>query len=193
MIRITAFLAAFSLLLFASAKRPDFKDFSVDVGFTGSPAAPRLTTSWSQRYRTQIRRGVASQQGFRKGSEYIETAGPNFAGHYRVVNWGCGSGCLMMVIVDLKTGTIYPPPMSAAPTGAERITIPNLGTGWGGFDFRVDSRLFVMKTCPWGSPDPNSPFYRGTREFCGTTYFTIEPQGFRMIQRVHEELIPAPD
>jgi hypothetical protein len=99
----------------------------------------------------------------------------------------------MMVIIDLKKGTIYPPPMSAAQTGADRISIPNLGTGWGDFDFRVDSRLFVMKTCPWGSPDPDSPSYRGTRAFCGTTYFTIEPQGFRMIHQVHAELIPAPE
>jgi hypothetical protein len=97
----------------------------------------------------------------------------------------------MMAIVDLKTGTIYPPPMSAGRTGDAQIAVPNLGMGHGDFDFRADSRLFVMKTCPWGSPDPKSPLYRG-RELCGTSFFVIEPRGFRLLQRVPEELVPSP-
>ena len=169
-----------------------FKDYPEKGTFDGPPAEPRLTTTWAQRYRTRIRLGAASREGFRRGFEYIEEPGPNFAGHYRVVTWGCGSGCLMMVVVDLRTGTVYRPPISAGTTGADRIVIPRLGTGWGDFDFRKDSRLFIMRTCPWGSPDPKSPLYRG-REFCGSTYFVMEPQGFRLLQRVPEQLVPLPE
>ena len=192
MLRASAVSVCLAILLHGAAKRPDFQDYPPDSKLHGPSAEPRLTTAWSQKYRTRIRLGAASREGFHKGFEYVEAAGPNFGGHYRVVNWGCGSGCLMMVIVDLKTGTIYPPPISAGATGNGRIAIPNLGTGWGDFDFREDSRLFIMRTCPWGSPNPKSPLYR-SREFCGTSYFVIEPSGFRLIQRVREELVPSPE
>jgi len=96
----------------------------------------------------------------------------------------------MMDVVDLKIGTIAPPPISVGPTGEDPIIIPNLGTGWGDFDFREDSRLFIIKSCPWGSPDPKSPLYRSS-QFCGTSYFVMGPAGFRMIQRVPEELLPS--
>lgn len=32
--------------------------------------------------------------------------GPNFAGHYTVATWGCGSGCQEHAVVDAKTGNI---------------------------------------------------------------------------------------
>jgi len=181
-----------AVLLESAANRPQFQDYPPDSGFSGLTAEPRLTTAWSQEYRTRIRLGAASREGFWRGYEPSDMPGPNFAGHYRVVNWGCGTGCLMMVVVDLKTGTVYPPPMSAGTSGNNQIGIPNLGMGWGDFDFRVDSRLFIMKTCPWGSLDRNSAPYRG-HGFCGRSYFVIEPRGFHLIQRVAEELLPPPE
>ena len=47
----------------------------------------------AKRFKTVITQGV--------------TQGVNFAGHYRIVEWGCGSPCQSWVIVDLITGTIY--------------------------------------------------------------------------------------
>jgi hypothetical protein len=181
-----------ALLLSGATKPPSFQEYSCAVKLNSPPLEPQLTTAWLRKYATRIRLGAAGKEGFRRNSEYIEAAGPNFAGHYRVVNWGCGSGCLMMVVVDLETGVIYPPPMPAGATGIDRIAIANLGTGWGDFDFRADSRLFIMKTCPWGSPDVKSRLYRGPK-FCGTSYFVIEAQGFRLLRRIPEELLPPPE
>lgn len=193
MLRLPIILVCLVLLPHGVAGSPEFNAYATNDRLEGPPREPQLTTSWTRKYRTRIREGAAGREGFRKGREHVEMAGPNFAGHYRVVNWGCGSGCLMMVIVDLKTGKVHPPPMSVAQRGEDRIVIPNLGTGWGDFDFRESSRLFVMKTCPWGSSDPRSALYRGSREFCGTSYFIIEPEGFRLIQRVQEDLLPSPE
>lgn len=180
------------LLLPAQPQRPRFEDYSVHGVFKGSPAEPQLTTSWARLYRTRIDRGVSGEEGFRRGREYVEIAGPNYAGHYRVINWGCGSGCLMMVVVDLETGQVFPPPLASGQAGEDQIIIPRLGTGWADFDFRLSSRLFVIKSCPWGSPDPKSRLYRG-RQFCGTSYFTIDPNGFHLLRQVKEELIPSPE
>ena len=32
--------------------------------------------------------------------------GPNFAGHYTLVSWGCGTGCMVYIILDAVTGKI---------------------------------------------------------------------------------------
>lgn len=37
------------------------------------------------------------------------TLNPNFAGHYRVAIWGCGSSCAMFAVVNLKTGRVITP------------------------------------------------------------------------------------
>jgi hypothetical protein len=34
------------------------------------------------------------------------TKGPNYAGHYRVAFWGCGTSCAVFAVVDLKTGRV---------------------------------------------------------------------------------------
>jgi len=36
--------------------------------------------------------------------------GVNFAGHFIVANWGCGTGCSQFVIVDAINGIVYAPP-----------------------------------------------------------------------------------
>jgi hypothetical protein len=68
-------------------------DFSVNEIFAGPTVMPRLdrrTTPNEWRFRTRIRKGAAE--------------GPNFAGHYTVMTWGCGTECQMHTILDAKTG-----------------------------------------------------------------------------------------
>lgn len=161
--------------LLCGAEAPRFEDFPSGKHFNGVPASPKLIEPWAKRYRTRIREGVTKDYGANRGYEYVRSKGPNFAGHYFVVNWGCGTGCLMMVIVDAVTGQVYPPPLSAGKLGTQTICVPNLGLGWGDFDYRPNSRLFMMKTCPLGNGL--------TYPFSGTSYFTMEPGGWRFIKR----------
>ena len=53
--------------------------------------------------------------------------GPNFAGHYRVVEWGCGTGCQSFSVVDVRDG---------------RIVAYNIPATYGAH-FSLESRLFV--------------------------------------------------
>lgn len=32
---------------------------------------------------------------------------PNFAGHYILTTWGCGTSCLMGAIIDARTGKVH--------------------------------------------------------------------------------------
>lgn len=72
--------------------RSDFKEFAVERIYTGAPVAPKLSRE-QRAFRTMIREGAKSK---------VE-----FAGHYTVPRWGCGSGCSTFAIVDSITGTVY--------------------------------------------------------------------------------------
>jgi len=72
-----------------------FEDYPALVGLKGKPARPILVTARERKYRTEIREQA------RKG--------PNFAGHFTVAKWGCGSPCLYFVIVNATSGVIYDP------------------------------------------------------------------------------------
>src|SRR5713226_1165513 len=74
---------------------PRFQDMPVAEKFNGRPAPVKLSTAEARRYRTVIRQGARE--------------GPNFAGHYTIVTWGCGAGCVQFAIVDAKTGAVYSP------------------------------------------------------------------------------------
>jgi hypothetical protein len=93
---------------------PRFDDHPAGDTFTGTPAPVDLASAeGARRFRTVLREGAAQ--------------GPNFAGHYTVVQWGCGSPCQSFAIVDARTG---------------RVTFGN-GSLTVGAEYRLDSRLLI--------------------------------------------------
>src|ERR1700743_182434 len=72
-----------------------FSQYSVTSIFKGAPAKPQLTSETARRFRTVISEGA--------------NKGPNFAGHYTVVTWGCGADCASFAIVDALTGKVFDP------------------------------------------------------------------------------------
>jgi hypothetical protein len=94
---------------------PRFEDFSVTARFSGKSARVNLSSHPNARmFRTMLR----------------ETAkqGANFAGHYAVRRWGCGTECIRIGIVNLKTGQAYVSPFYASI----------------GVVTRIDSRLLIV-------------------------------------------------
>jgi hypothetical protein len=74
-----------------------------------------------------------------------EKAGPNFAGHYTIVAWGCGTTCIQFAIIDARTGKVYFPPHIDAVTYNHVAFAPNEPEPpFGGLRYRVDSRLLVV-------------------------------------------------
>lgn len=94
-----------------------FQEFAVDEKFKGEPATPLLDNPTARRYRTTIREAA------KRGS--------NFAGHYTIAMWGCGTECIEIAIVNEKTGKVYAPPHLSG-----GVTEPY---------FRIDSRLLVTE------------------------------------------------
>ena len=139
----------------AASVAPRFEDFPATAG---PPArnAPLVLTPRDRQYRTRLRAAAAGR--------------PNFAGHYVLTTWGCGTECLYGAAVNLRTGRVTFLPFatccfSEAPEGVEEMVA-----------FRQDSSLLVLL----GMSDD-----RGADT--GTHYYRI--QGDRL---VHLRSVPFP-
>ncbi|MBN3816073.1 hypothetical protein G3N57_05360 [Paraburkholderia sp. Se-20369] len=126
------------------------------------PDAPRLGSKEARLYRTVIR------------SEFTQPA--NFAGHYRVAVWGCGTDCRNFAIVDKYTGATYTMPGVQAISGV-------MGNDDERLDFRAGSTLLIVSgcfndDCFAGNAKAARFFYEwtGTRlRLAGTCPLAIEP------------------
>lgn len=152
-------------------RTPRFEDYPVSESFQGTPATPNLLTPEERRFRTVIREGVA--KGYRVVDQPggKERPGPNFAGHYFIVTWGCGSPCLMAAIVDAKSGRVLPPPFHHGP-GHSYFQVPWAFPMEPPLNYRVNSRLLIAKVCE-----------KNQSEECGTYYLLIGDNGFRLLSR----------
>jgi len=95
--------------------------------------------------------------------------GANFAGHYAIVQWGCGSPCLMAAIVDLVNGRVLPPPFHHGP-GHNYFPVPWAFPRSPALSYRLYSRLLIASICE-------------TEKMCGVYYFVVEEGGFKLIRR----------
>lgn len=112
--------------------RPSFRDYRVKKIYHGDPATPVITKEF-RGFRTRIREGAKSD---------VE-----FAGHYTIPRWGCGTDCNGFVIVDSISGTVY-----------DGFGVAGLPFRWveerGGdeamprMEFYPNSRLLKINACP---------------------------------------------
>jgi len=95
-----------------------FGKYPAEIRFHGTPARPLHNTPNSRSFRTVIRED--------------ESAGPNFADHYTVAVWGCGSDCVAFSIVDAISGKVFDFPWGSVSWNDEKD---------GGVGYRRDSRV----------------------------------------------------
>lgn len=93
---------------------PRFEDYPALAIFTGAPAAVNLASHPDAKmFRTRLTETPVSDT--------------RFAGHYRIVEFGCGTACQSVWAVDLIDGSVF-----------------SLFTASSGVAYRPDSRLIVM-------------------------------------------------
>lgn len=153
----TAILAISLFTVASGADAPKFSDFSVHGVFNGKPAEPSF-----RRGEDQYPNGVGH---FRGGVVFDAKRGPNFAGHYTLALWTCGSGCSSAIVVDSVTGRLY----RRMPFGS--LVLPRLDMGLEPYSFRLDSRLLIVQGYfDIDVPDKNSECSRRYYEWTGTTF-----------------------
>lgn len=106
----------------AQEKVPKFKDYPVKTTYRGKNAALLLTRD-SRTFKTRLKQAL-------KGK-------PNFAGHYIVTSWGCGTGCEVGAIIDAKTGKTYFFPF---PIGQDN----EVDEDFRPIEFRLGSKLIIF-------------------------------------------------
>jgi hypothetical protein len=117
---------------------PRFEAYPASV-YEGPNALPNLSSdSETRMYRTRIK-------------EWSKVK-PNFAGHYILATWGCGTECVQMTIIDAKTGKVFHP--SGVTSNAANNVHDALIDGkpnWpneGSIKFQANSELLVLIGMP---------------------------------------------
>src|SRR5205807_983842 len=87
---------------------------------------PLILSGGARTYRTRLREAA-------KGK-------PNFAGHFIVTGWGCGTECLEGAIIDAKTGRVFMLPFTLCCWGPPIVVDENFKP----MEFRLNSKLIVL-------------------------------------------------
>ena len=105
---------------------------------------------------------------------------PNFAGHFRITLWGCGTMCLEGGIVDLTTGGLLQIPYSQGPHGGwpkrEQkwvVCYSAFGEHEKEVETRRDSRLLIVRCADVIGKDGSN--------YEHTFYFVLENNEFRKL------------
>ena len=150
----------------ADLRRPDaprFEQFPPRDRFTGQPTPVNLRSHpMARQYRAVLQKGAA--------------AGPNFAGHFTIVGWGCGASCVTFAVVDARTGSVHFPRNFHGVLGNHLATddFEPTGNGYWGLRYRIDSELLILL----GALDEDE-----NRE--GATYYVFRNGTFRHVYSVH--------
>jgi hypothetical protein len=127
-------MAACAAVVFAQPNkaRPAFSEYPAKQIYQGEPAPPMLSKE-QRAFRTRIRLGAKS---------HVE-----FAGHYTLPRWGCGTSCSQLVIVDSITGKVYDVPFSIVEFPMSYLETHNT-ENYKRMEFHADSRLIKLDGCP---------------------------------------------
>lgn len=113
------------------AHAPRFADYPAPRRIVARPARPILVSAEARNYRTVIRLGAAE--------------GPNFAGNFTIVRWGCGAGCIDWAIIDARTGRIV---IDEDLRDLLNIHLFDIHSDDERLTFRPDSRLLILGGMP---------------------------------------------
>ncbi len=160
---------------------PRFEDYPVKEVFNRIPHLPILVTPEQRLFRTRIREGVEKGWGVWINGAWGEERnlpGPNFAGHYIVIVWGCGTACIRMAVSNAETGAVYDPPVSYKGFALPMLVFPNSVGRAADVEFRKDSRLMIVRATPHADRRSASPF---------AFYSLWQDEHWTLLRRVHIE------
>lgn len=149
-------ICAAAIAALAQAKVPVFSQFPSKVEKARIKSIDFKKNPDARTYRTRLTHAL--------------DRGVNFAGHYIIAGWGCGTGCTNAAVIDTFTGQIYWPDEFFnvdATYGNEYSDIQ--------IDFKKDSRLIIIHGRPGTKEE------RGSTAPSGDHYFEWKNNKFRYI------------
>ena len=160
-------LCAFGPTCFAQSSAPTFTQYAVKVEKTRNIRVNLKSHKNANMFRTNLR--TAAKEGV------------NFAGHYILTTWGCGTNCTESAIIDARNGRVFFP---------EQLQ----GSSFGFCEFpddtepivyQADSRLLVLNGFKGGDLDK-----KGGR--CGVYYFEWTGASLKQVKFVQKKRTDTP-
>lgn len=140
--RIKFFLSTLVFFFFAMQTAayalisPKFEDYAVKVKTTSKFQIDLQSHPDARQYRTRLTEAAKEKV--------------NFAGHYILTSWGCGSNCLTIAIIDSVTGKVhFPKQLNTLTVGIAPLIEDEP------LEFQKNSTLLVVKGAP-GSENADS-------------------------------------
>jgi hypothetical protein len=145
---------------------PRFKDYAVHEVFRSKPAK----IIWP----SGIAPGNRNSEKMVSAVELTLPRKSNFAGHYAIVEYSCGTECSQVVVVDMKSGMV----LDSQPYVTMDVDLYTKNRIlYKGLVFKLRSRLLIASGCfDWDSPE--SPHE------CGTKYFELRDSQFVLLSYV---------
>ena len=120
---------------------PRFEQYSV-AAYVGKLSNPRIITSEERRFRTTLRQAITKGYQVVDGGTENERVGPNFAGHYVLVQWSCGLNCDEAAVINARNGRVFPlPRIPGTYDTPQGFIVPTDKGDLRAIQFRTSSRL----------------------------------------------------
>jgi len=166
---------------------PDHRCF-VSARGMADPAAPTFEQYAAERSApfSPVPLDLQSNPIARRHSTLIReqmTHGPNYADHYRVVSWGCGTSCSQFAVVNLKTGHVII--LKGMYSVAHDINLrtdgflPDTDSKSNGFRFKKDSKLLVLVGAVVADHSKKVRFKEGA------SYYVLKGENLQFVHRTN--------
>jgi hypothetical protein len=164
---LTTLLLAFSSSVFAQSTTPTFKRYAARVEKIKSVKVNLKSHKHANTFRTNLRNAAKESV--------------NFAGHYILTTWGCGTNCSQTAIIDARNGRVFfPNELEGSIFG-----FCELADDIEPLAYRADSRLLVLSGFKGGDfNDKNSR--------CGIYYLEWTGTNFRQVQFAEKKRVETP-
>jgi hypothetical protein len=167
LVLLTALFLAFTSIGFAQSAKPAFTQYAAKVEKIRNIKVNLKSHKNANAYRTNLRNAAKE--------------GVNFAGHYILTTWGCGTNCSESAIIDARNGRVFFPPILE-------------GAGFGFCElpddtepvvYKANSRLLVLSGFKGGDLESNNTP-------CGIYYLEWTGTSFKQVKFEQKKRIETP-
>jgi hypothetical protein len=178
---------------------PQFDHYPAKDRYRGRTSLPLIRTPEERENQAVITDGMEKGWGVFDGTtgQEMRRPGPNFAGHYTLISFGCGdsySNLLCVAIVDTKTGQIFRQPLPQSGLQGKPFAVLTRDlpahpySSFHNFTFkspiryRLNSRLLIVDTCE-SYHLAGTSIIQAVEDGCGNHYYVMEESGLKLIYR----------
>jgi hypothetical protein len=164
---LTVLLLAFSSIGFTQSTTPTFTQYAAEVETIKNTRVNLKSHKYANSYRTNLR--DATKEGV------------NFAGHYILTTWGCGTNCSQTAIIDARNGQVFFP----EELGGSIFGFCDLPDDTEPIVYKAESRLLVLSGYKNGDLDKKEGR-------CGIYYLEWTGEKFKQVQFVEKKRSEIP-